>query len=432
MTALFSAVIPAHGMIDGIMGPSVDLTAVTDWIYGGDGLAIRIWGYADGANRAQYPGPTIFVNQNDTVTITLTNADIPEPVSIVFPGQVGVSASGGTAGVLTQEAEIGETVTYTFVASEPGTYLYSSGTHPDLQVSMGLFGALIVRPTLGDMYAYNDMATHFHEEFLFLMSEVDLSIHDAVMSGQPYDTSLFFPVYWFVNGRNAPDSMSDSFVPWLPTQPYNCMPMMMPGQTILLRFIGAGRQAHPFHTHGNHFDIIARDGRMYQSGPGMGIDMSEKAFSIGVSPGQTFDATFRWTGEKLGWDMYGHQSDRDEPPTGNFPGSEDVDHNGNGVFDTVPMEMNEYAPDHGKPFPVNLPQNQELTFGQMYSGSPYLGSQGTLPPGEGGFNPIGAFVYMWHSHTEKELTNNDIFPGGLMTHLMIMPHMMGANSGGGQ
>ena len=24
---------------------------------------------------------------------------------------------------------------------------------------------------------------------------------------------------------------------------------------------------------------------------------------------------------------------------------------------------------------------------------------------------------MWHSHTEKEMTNNDIFPGGMMTML---------------
>ncbi len=172
--------------------------------------------------------------------------------------------------MLTREAAIGETVIYTFTASQPGTYLYNSGTHADLQVEMGLFGALIIRPMMGKMYAYNDMSTMFDDEFLFLMSEIDLSIHDAVATGHPYDTSLFFPVYWFVNGRNAPDTMDEDFVPWLPTQPYNSMPMMMPGDTILLRFIGAGRQSHPFHTHGNHFRIIARDGRMLQTMPGMG------------------------------------------------------------------------------------------------------------------------------------------------------------------
>jgi hypothetical protein len=28
---------------------------------------------------------------------------------------------------------------------------------------------------------------------------------------------------------------------------------------------------------------------------------------------------------------------------------------------------------------------------------------------------------MWHSHKEKEMVNNDIFPGGMMTMLMIVP-----------
>jgi hypothetical protein len=28
---------------------------------------------------------------------------------------------------------------------------------------------------------------------------------------------------------------------------------------------------------------------------------------------------------------------------------------------------------------------------------------------------------MWHSHSEKELTNNNLFPGGLLTMLIIEP-----------
>jgi len=70
---------------------------------------------------------------------------------------------------------------------------------------------------------------------------------------------------------------------------------------------------------------------------------------------------------------------------------------------------------------VNLPQNQNLTFGGFWSGSPYLGSAGALPPGEGGLNPNSGYTFMWHSHTEKELTNNDIFPGGMMTMLIVEP-----------
>jgi hypothetical protein len=108
------------------------------------------------------------------------------------------------------------------------------------------------------------------------------------------------------------------------------------------------------------------------------------------------DAIFEWTGAKLGWDIYGHSPEDD-------------------------LETNEYAPDHGKPFPVTLPEAQELTFGGMYSGSPFLGNADALPPGEGGLNRFGGYFFMWHSHNEKEMTNNDIFPGGLMTNCIVEP-----------
>jgi hypothetical protein len=62
-----------------------------------------------------------------------------------------------------------------------------------------------------------------------------------------------------------------------------------------------------------------------------------------------------------------------------------------------------------------------LFFGQFYSGSPFLGASGALPPGEGGFNPNAGFFFMWHSHNEKELTNNDLFPGGMMTMFVVEP-----------
>ena len=68
--------------------------------------------------------------------------------------------------------------------------------------------------------------------------------------------------------------------------------------------------------------------------------------------------------------------------------------------------------------PVTLPEQQAMTFGGMWTGSPFLGSSETLPPLEGGLNESG-FSFMWHSHTEKELTNDDISPGGMMTMFIV-------------
>jgi hypothetical protein len=68
---------------------------------------------------------------------------------------------------------------------------------------------------------------------------------------------------------------------------------------------------------------------------------------------------------------------------------------------------------------VTLPEQQALSFGGLWSGSPYLGTVEPLPPLQGGLNPAGGFSFMWHSHTERELTNDDIFPGGMMTMMIV-------------
>jgi len=81
----------------------------------------------------------------------------------------------------------------------------------------------------------------------------------------------------------------------------------------------------------------------------------------------------------------------------------------------------EWCEDHYKPIPVTIPNPLALTYGPFYSGSPYLGSFGVLPPGSEGVNINGGYFFMWHSHTEKELTNWDIFPGGMMSFVIIEP-----------
>jgi hypothetical protein len=334
------------------------------------------------------------------------------PVSIVFPGQRDVEAAGGAAGALTPEAPPGGTVSYSFRADRAGTYLYHSGTRPDLQVEMGLLGALIVRPHGFDPAnprAYEHADSAYDREFLFLHSEMDPRIHRLVeLRGvgavdRTDHLSNYFPNYWFHNGRNAPDTMAKPFLAILPTQPYNSFPRFHPRDRVLMRVVGAGREIHPFHHHGNHARVIAKDGRLLESAPGAGADLAYDVFTIQVVPGQTVDAIFDWTGADLGWDVYG--------PTPH----DCTDGDGDG-FDE---QTREWCADHGKPFPVALPDLASLTFGGFWPGTPFLGAGEPLPPGEGGLNPSGGFSFMWHSHKEKEMTNFGLFPGGAMSMAVV-------------
>src|SRR5215471_12836092 len=115
-----------------------------------DGNSVFMWSYANhdapDNDHFQTPGPVLCVAEGETVVVNLTNT-LPEPASIVFPGQEGVTAAGGSAGLFTAEAAAsGGTVSYSFTAGHPGTYLYQSGSDQAKQVEMGLYGALVVRP----------------------------------------------------------------------------------------------------------------------------------------------------------------------------------------------------------------------------------------------------------------------------------------------
>jgi len=351
-------------------------------------------------------------------------------VSIIFPGHA-VTASGGSLGLLTQEScGSADTVTYTFTASQPGTYMYHSGTEPELQIEMGLLGAIIVRPSTGEDHAYNDAKTRFDHEYLFLMTSLDPGVHAQAEQGDfaNIDMTDYFPVYWMFNGRAAPDDLAEPFVAWLPHQPYNITPRMRPGEKMLMRIIGAGQGQHPFHFHGNNADLIARDGRL--------LTHPRSKFTTLSVPGETVDQIFTWTGAKLNWDMYGPVADcpdtdnnmEDDANSGftchdDICDANDLVNNETGVAgpDGYDDTNWEYCSDHGKDIPVSLPEKQDLAFGGWWSGSPFMGDVQPLPPGEGGLNPFGGYFFMWHSHAEKELTNFDIFPGGMLTMMVVEP-----------
>jgi FtsP/CotA-like multicopper oxidase with cupredoxin domain len=372
--------------------PSFALTATSGFVSVPDGNTIFMWSYAGPSGSFQLPGPTLCVEQGDTVTIALQN-DLPEPVSIVFPGQVGVMANGSpsqpvfdgsTLTSLAPAAEPGDSVTYSFIASRPGTYIYESGTDPVKQIQMGLYGALVVRPTDHPEWAYDASSTFDpSHETVMLLSEVDPDLHQAVERGQAYDSTAYHPRYWMINGRSFPDTIAPNGAPWLPSQPYGSLVHIEPTDAAhpypaLIRYLNVGSLNHPFHPHGNHGRVIARDGRPLEGTSGE--DLSYEKFLVLVGAGQTWDTTFDWTDEEL------------------------------------------WTP--ANPIPVPLPQPQNVTYkddATWYSGSPYLGQTDELPVGVTSFNECGEFYHVAHSHALNEAANYDAGFGGMLTLIRIDP-----------
>jgi hypothetical protein len=274
--------------------------------------------------------------------------------------------------------------------------------------------------------AYADPSTSFDQEYLFLLSEADFDIHQQVAFGNlAVDTTKRHPVDWFINGRNFPDTLADANLRHMPTQPYNAAPLFHPKDKILIRWVSAGADLHPFHTHGQNHLVIARDGRMLKTSASSSADLAVSDYTTTVVPGETSDAIWGpWTGAQLGWDVYGVW-----PPgsphyhTCNAPAGQSFD-----------PTTHEYCPDHDKPIPVTMPSQSDLSFGVtgggMWGGTPFLGVPGDVPPVNPGAqaqynyvggNAVGGIAFMWHSHAERELTTNNIFIGGMAALALIVP-----------
>ena len=364
----------ARAAAPGIQGTAFQLTAAPTYITQPDGTLIYSWGYGCATTfkptfapaqfntgvgfcpTAQIPGPTLIVTEGQTFTVQLTN-NLPTGAgntSILFPNLQLVSASGGTKGLLTQEATPTSPVTYTLKAQSPGTRAYYSGSQTDLQVEMGLYGAVIVLPNTvpagctalnnevggREDYrlwpsAYDHAASCYDREYLFQWMELDPKIHrQAEQQAQavagcsattnptpslPCPTTLavptepYHPNYYLINGRSMPDDMDADYAPNYPAQPYNGNPHMRPGELILVRTIGQGRWMHPFHQHGNHVRILARDANLIlsQNDPSASATVLPRLggrmeFTTDTYPGQSYDGIFYWSGKGLGWDIYGH------------------------------------------------------------------------------------------------------------------------------
>jgi hypothetical protein len=374
--------------------PTFSLTANSGYIGTPDDNVLFMWGYSEGSNSFQHPGPNLCVNEGDNVTIILQNT-LPQDVSIIFPGQENVLADGAPAqpqfdggGSLTSLTNVapanGGSMTYSFTASEPGTYLYESGTDPATQVRMGLFGVLIVRPSTGADYAYNRADSQFNPdtEFMVLLSEIDPFLSQATEQGQSFNMSNYQPRYWLMNGRGFPDAFAPNFASHLPTQPYGALARVEPWDETtnprysLSRYMNVGTEDIPMHPHSKSALVIGRDGRPLE-GP-TGQDLAWESFSLPLGPGQTWDGLFRW-----------------------------------------------YDPDNynaaTNPVPVTVPGIQDVGYGILYSGSPYLGEQGPIPVGMTSLNECGEYYVISHVHALQKITSWGTPMSGPITFLRIDP-----------
>jgi FtsP/CotA-like multicopper oxidase with cupredoxin domain len=399
-----------------VLNPSIVLTAQAGHILTPDNNSIYMWSYSYGSAPFQYPGATLCVNESSTVPVTITLKNkLNVPTSIVFPGMTGVMADGdlanpeGTTDSLTKSAPPGGTVTYSFMPNHAGTYLYESGTNPQLQGQMGLVGALIVRPAGFDPAAPNaygayvagtNLNTNYKpgKEFLNLFSELDPDLHQKVEFANPQanfvpDWTNYRARYWMINGRVFPDTIGASDSQSLPSQPYSALVHIQPRDTdpstafdnplpALVRMLNAGSRTYPFHPHGNHDKLIGIDARALQGGNG--DDLTRDEFSRVMVPGQTTEVLVTWV-----------DAQKFTPNDNNALTTTDI-----GVSD---------------------PNDLARENGAYWSGSPFLGEKNAPKANATQYNECGEYYHMAHSHSLYQVATYSASGSGMLTFTRIDP-----------
>jgi hypothetical protein len=254
-------------------------------------ITVPMWGYANctdnsygtGANQSctpiTVPGPALAVGALDSsgLTVHLKNT-LAMPTSLVINGLIKPMSpvwSDGTSGPrfanvaspspaellkrvrsfdVEAPATIGE-ATYTWANVNPGTYLYQSGTQPQVQVQMGLYGAATKNATdaAGNTPAQAYSGVAFNSQATLLYSEIDPALHTAIDGGSygtapaPTSTLNYTPKYFLINGHPFP----------------NGTPVIPAAGTTLLRLLNAGLTTHVPMIQGTHWTVVAEDGKPY-------------------------------------------------------------------------------------------------------------------------------------------------------------------------
>jgi hypothetical protein len=306
--------------------------------------SIPFWGFGDVfLGKPQNPGPLIQATVGDQLIIWLMRnfiTSIGEPLSIIFPGQENVMVrkipwgpfiyepvqpqyrSGkmiSLTNYLDEKQDI--IVEYSFTATKPGIYLYESGTNPEKQVQMGLYGVIVVRPQGFNIPGHPNYMTAYGAgtnsgydvEKILVLSEIDSIMHNDVLPNVYYDMLKFKPDYWVINGRSYPDTIRGDNIS---SQPYGSQINCRVGQRVLLRIINAGFQNHTFYLGGFAGRIVAEDSFPLKT---RSLDATCERTGVTLGSGQRIDIILTPTtpGEYCLYDReYHHLVNNDQFPGG--------------------------------------------------------------------------------------------------------------------
>jgi len=207
----------------------------------------------DGILDAEWPGPTVELEEGDEFYLSLTNVgtvirpDLFDPHTVHFHGFPNAATVFDGVPEVSISINMGATLTYYYNIVEPGTYIYHCHVEATEHMEMGMLANLYVHPAQdatgydvngdgaidatelvdtqatrkggaeanpeGYVYNDNDGTTAFDVEEPIQISSMDSNFHDASLFVQPLPFALLESTYPQINGRGYPDTVVSGDLP---------------------------------------------------------------------------------------------------------------------------------------------------------------------------------------------------------------------------
>ena len=200
---------------------------------------------AEGILDAEWPGPTIELEQGEEFYLSLTNVgtvirpDLFDPHTIHFHGFPNAASVFDGVPEVSISINMGATLTYYYNIVEPGTYIYHCHVEATEHMEMGMLANLYVHPAqdatgctgatpcpvatrkggtdfgapAGYTYNDNDGTTAWDVEKAVQVSSFDSNFHDASVFVQPLPFAALEATYPQMNGRGYPDTVAGGVLP---------------------------------------------------------------------------------------------------------------------------------------------------------------------------------------------------------------------------
>lgn len=158
-----------------------------------DGSLTNFWSYGHNSQPMTFPAPLLEFDHGDTVNLHMRNLS-PEAHTIHLHGLDVDQMNDGVPQTSFYVFQ-GDSATYSFVADQPGTFLYHCHVTTTLHLTMGMYGMLTVKYP-GEMLFQN--GPHYEKEYHYLASDLEVRVNDAPLQAFPFHKIK--PDHFMING----------------------------------------------------------------------------------------------------------------------------------------------------------------------------------------------------------------------------------------